>query len=118
MSRARERAKVRPAPARIVIPDLQGLILSAALNRATEIGFALAVEGPPLHFEALLSSGRWAVARQEPQMGSDRFLGDTVVVVLAHDGPGGAGDREPRNPLPRITSDRALSPAELGEEAD
>lgn len=118
MSRGRELAKVRLVPSKIVVPDLHGLILAGALRRATEVGFALAVQGPPVPLESLASSGRWAVAHQDPQMGADRYQGDTVVVVFRHDDGGGAGDREPRNPLPRTISDRARTPADLGEEAD
>jgi hypothetical protein len=119
MGRGRQLAHIQEVPSRIVIPDLTGMILAAAIRRATEVGFTLAVEEPPLRLEALASSGRWAVAEQDPPGGSTRFRGDTVVVVLRHDGGGGeAGDREPRNPLPRRRSGRALSPADLGEAAE
>jgi len=116
MGRGREPASVRGIPARIVIPDLTGMIMAAALRRATEVGFTLAVSDPPMRIAELASSGRWMVANQDPPGGTSRYRDDTVVIVLRHDGGGGeAGDREPRNPLPRRRSGRALSPADLGE---
>ena len=115
MSRGRELKNVRTVPpARIVIPDLNGVIVAGALRRAVEVGFTLAVADPPRRIEELASSGRWVVAGQDPAPGSQRYHGDTVVVVLRHDGGGGAGDREPRNPLPRRLSDRAPLPEDVG----
>lgn len=110
MSRGRELKNVGAVPARIVIPDLAGVIVAGALRRAVEIGFTLAVADPPLRIEELASSGRWVVDTQDPGAGSERYRGDTVVVALRHDGGGGTGDREPRNPLPRRLSDRAPLP--------
>lgn len=115
MSRGRELQNVRAVPDRIVVPDLTGVIVAGALRRALEVGFTLAVADPPRRIEELASSGRWIVASQDPAPGSERFRGDTVVVLVRHDGRGGsAGDREPRNPLPRRLSDRAPLPEDLG----
>lgn len=114
MSRGRELANVRDVPARIIVPDLTGLIVAGALRRATEVGFTLAVADPPRPINELASSGRWTVASQDPGPGSERYRGDTVVVMVRHEGGGSAGDREPRNPLPRRLSDRAPLPEDLG----
>ena len=115
MSRGRELKNVRDVPGRIVIPDLTGVIVAGALRRAVEVGFTLAVADPPRRMEELASSGRWVVASQDPAAGAERYRGDTVVVMVRHDGGGGsAGDREPRNPLPRRLSDRAPLPEDLG----
>jgi hypothetical protein len=114
MSRSRELKNVRAVPARIVIPDLVGVIVAGALRRAVEVGFTLAVADPPRRLEELASSGRWVVTGQDPSPGSERYAGDTVVVTVRHEGGGSAGDREPRNPLPRRVSDRAPLPNDLG----
>lgn len=103
----------RPQPDRIVIPDLTGFIGAALLRSADEVGFTLAIADPPISREALLSSGRWVVAEQDPPAGSTRFRGDTVVVVLRHQGGGSpAGDREPLRPLPRRRVGRADLPVD------
>lgn len=113
MSAKSPAGRPRPRPARIVIPDLTGLIGSALLRAADEVGFTLAVADPPISTETLLSSGRWVVAEQDPPAGSSRYLGDTVVVVLRHDGGGSPdGDREPREPLPRRQFGRAELPVD------
>ena len=118
MSRGRELQNVRAVPDRIVVPDLTGVIVAGALRRALEVGFTLAVADPPRRIEELASSGRWIVASQDPAPGSERFRGDTVVVLVRHDGGGGsAGDREPRNPLPRNLSDRASRPKDMSAQA-
>ncbi len=115
MSRGRELKNFRAVPDRLVVPDLTGVIVAGALRRALEVGFTLAVQDPPRRIEELASSGRWIVTSQDPAPGAERFRGDTVVVLVRHDGGGGsAGDREPRNPLPRKLSDRAPLPEDLG----
>jgi len=101
MSRARELANYRGLPDRIVIPDLHGLIMAAVLRQSIEVGFTLAVDDPPAPIKDLASSGRWVVEGQDPKAGAVRYRGDTVAVTLRRFGGGGAGDREPRNPLPR-----------------
>jgi hypothetical protein len=114
MSRGRELANVRDVPDRIVVPDLSGVIVAGALRRAAIVGFTLAVADPPRPIKELASSGRWVVAGQDPAPGAERYRGDTVVVTVRHEGGGSAGDREPRNPLPRRLSDRAPLPEDLG----
>ena len=70
MSRGRELANVRAVPARIVIPDLTGVIVAGALRRANEVGFTLAVADPPRRIEELASSGRWVAVSQDPAPGA------------------------------------------------
>ena len=109
MTRSRELKNLVPRPLKIVIPDLTGMIFSGAMHQAVEVGFKLAVADPTIRPEELASSGRWVVETQDPAPRAERYRGDTVVVFLHHDG-GGAGDREPRNPLPVRRSDRAPIP--------
>ncbi|MET0966719.1 MAG: hypothetical protein ABWZ02_10000 [Nakamurella sp.] len=114
MSRARELANYRGLPDRIVIPDLQGLIMAAVLRQSIDVGFSLAVDHPPAPIKDLASSGRWVVDVQDPAPGATRYRGDTVMVTLRRFGSGGAGDREPRHPLPRPLRSLA-SPERLPE---
>lgn len=100
MARPRRKTPPEPVPARIVIPDLAGSIVAGALHQADLIGFTLVIADPPADLASLKMSGRWVVAAQEPPGGSSRFHGDTVVVTLRRDGGDGAGDREPRTPVP------------------
>jgi len=101
MARASRRSAAVPVPDRITVPDLEGAIVAAALRQAELTGFALVIADPPTDLASLRSSGWWVVASQEPPGGSLRFRGDTVVVTLRRDGGGdGAGDREPRRPVP------------------
>ena len=110
MGRGRAIKNVRAVPDRIEIPDLTGMIVAAILRQADEVGFTLAVADSPGPIEQLASSGRWVVAEQDPAGGAQRYSGDTVVVLLHHEGGGEAGDREPRNPLPLRRTDRAPLP--------
>jgi hypothetical protein len=112
MSRARELANYRGLPDRIVIPDLHGLVMAAALRQSIEVGFTLAVDDPPAPIKDLASSGRWVVGGQDPAAGETRYRGDTVVVSLRRFGGGEAGDREPRNPLPRPLRSLAERPSD------
>ncbi|WP_420124175.1 hypothetical protein [Nakamurella sp.] len=98
---------MKPVPARIVIPDLEGSIVAGALHQADLIGFTLVIADPPADLASLQMSGRWVVAAQEPPGGSSRFRGDTVVITLRRDGGDGAGDREPRVPVPPRLAERA-----------
>ncbi len=100
MGRSRRKIAENPVPERIVIPDLEGAIVLAVLRQAELTGFTLVIADPPVDPEALRSSARWVVAAQEPPGGSTRFRGDSVVVTLRRDGGDGAGDREPRTPVP------------------
>ncbi len=114
MARARRMPADAPIPVRIVIPDLEGTIVAGALRRAELVGFTLVIADPPVDLATLQMSGRWVVANQEPPAGSTRFRGDTVVVTLRHDGGEGAGDREPRRPLPpRLSARAALDELDL-----
>ena len=107
MGRSRRKIAETPVPDRIVIPDLAGTIVAGALRQAELVGFTLVINDPPQDLETLQMSGRWVVAAQEPAAGSTRFRGDTVVVTLRRDGGDGAGDREPRHPLPPRVAARA-----------
>jgi len=116
MARSRRKIAETPVPDRIVIPDLEGTIVAGALRQAELVGFALAVADPPGDLATLQMSARWVVAFQEPPAGSSRFRGDTVVVTLRRDDGDGAGDREPRQPLPPRLA--ARPPRERDERSD
>ena len=104
-------------PQRIHIPDLTGMIVAAALRQADHVGFSLVIADPPMAIEQLASSGRWVVAEQDPSAQASRFRGDTVVVILRHQGGGNpAGDREPRNPVPRRRVGREIRPDDVPAE--
>lgn len=107
MARSRRTLAEKPVPARIVLPDLTGLIVAGALHQADLVGFTLIIADPPVDLATLKMSGRWLVAAQEPPGGATRFHGDTVVVTLRRDGGDGAGDREPRTPVPPRLAERA-----------
>ncbi len=107
MARSRRKIAEGPVPDRIAIPDLVGTIVAGALRQAELVGFTLVIADPPAELSSLQMSGRWVVANQEPAAGSTRFRGDTVVVTLRRDGGDGAGDREPRRPLPPRLAARA-----------
>jgi len=53
-------------PQRIVIPNLTGMIVPAALRSADDVGFTLASADPMMRLADVASSGRWQVAEQEP----------------------------------------------------
>lgn len=107
MARFNRRPAAPSAPDRIVVPDLEGSIVAGALHQADLVGFTLVIADPPVDLATLQMSGRWVVAAQEPPGGSTRFRGDTVVVTLRRDGGDGAGDREPRHPVPPRLAARA-----------
>lgn len=107
MARSRRQTEPAPVPDRIVIPDLQDAIVIGAQRQAELIGFTLVIADPPADPATLRMSARWVVAAQEPPAGSTRFRGDTVVVTLRRDGGDGAGDREPRHPVPPRVAARA-----------
>ena len=90
-----------------MIPDLVGAIVIGAQRQAERTGFTLVIADPPADPATLRMSGRWVVDVQDPPAGASRFRGDTVVVTLRRDGGDGAGDREPRRPLPPRLSARA-----------
>jgi hypothetical protein len=119
MARARATVRARQVPAKIVIPDLSDMIPAAVLRQASDVGFTLAVAEPRIRFEDMLSSARWTVVAQDPVGGSVRYQGDTVVVIMRHQGGGDqAGDREPRHPLPLRRVERAPLDDELIESTD
>jgi hypothetical protein len=84
----------------VVVPDLVGLEVDRARQVATEAGIVAASadqDGPPL--AALTWPGRYVVTAQDPAPGAVLLRWDSVVVHVRPD-DGGAGDREPRRPLP------------------
>ena len=89
MARGRLKVADNALPDRIVIPDLDAVIVAGALHQADLIGFRLVIADPPADLRTLQASARWVVAAQEPEAGAVRFRGDTVVVTLRRDG----GDR-------------------------
>jgi hypothetical protein len=106
-------------PQRIVIPNLTGMIVPAALRSADDVGFTLASADPMMRLTDVASSGRWQVAEQEPVGGATRFRGDTVAVTFRRDHRGpDAGDREPRNPLPPVRVESAPLPQADALDAD
>src|SRR6476619_5307037 len=107
MARSRRRPDATPVPDRIVVPDLAGTIVAGALRQAELVGFTLIIADPPVDLATLQMSVRWVVDTQEPPAGATRFRGDTVVVTLRRDGGDGAGDREPRRPVPPRLAERA-----------
>jgi hypothetical protein len=107
MARSSRKTADAPVPDRITVPDLDGVIVAGALRQAELVGFTLVIADPPAELAVLARSGRWLVANQEPAAGSTRFRGDTVVVTLRRDGGDGAGDREPRTPVPPRLAARA-----------
>lgn len=110
MGRGRQSTRFEPAdtpPDSITVPDLSGMLVSAAVRQAADHHFRLALAGPHPPLTELRSSGRWVVSAQDPVGGSGRFAGDSVVVALSHQGGPDGHDREPRNPLPQRLSDRA-----------
>ena len=108
--RSRRNRAFRRVPDRVRVPDFEGMLVGAALGQADRAGVNLAIAAQPVPLPELASSGRWSVADQDPAAGSTRYRDDTVVIYLRHDGGGEAGDREPRNPLPRRHSGHGLHP--------
>ena len=107
MARSRRTPAQDPVPARIVIPDLVGAIVIGAQRQAELTGFTLVIADPPADPATLRMSARWVVDTQEPPGGAARFRGDSVVVTVRRDGGDGAGDREPRRPVPPRLAERA-----------
>ncbi len=92
-------------PDPVTVPDFDGLIVRAVLQRAQQAGVMVSITSQPAPIEQLLESGRWQVAAQHPPAGAERYRGDSVVVDLRRD-DGEAGDREPRTPPPRVARGR------------
>lgn len=85
------------------VPHLVGLTVNQARKTGHEAGVVVTardVDGPPLG--ALTWPGTWIVTAQDPTAGQRVQRGAAVVVEFEeYPDAGGAGDREPRRPLPR-----------------
>ena len=100
-----------PDVAWVAVPSLVGMTVnearSAGHHRSVVVTSA-DVDGPPL--SALTWPGTWIVTAQRPIAGSHVERGSTVVIEFKErPGGGGAGDREPRVPLPeppKMTAER------------
>jgi beta-lactam-binding protein with PASTA domain len=86
-----------------VVPDVVGL----TVPRAREIGHRLGLvvvsddpDGRPLGAQTW--PGVWIVTAQHPEPGSRVPRGSTIVIIFEDGSGGGAGDREPRQPLPPL----------------
>lgn len=83
------------------VPDLRGLVVSAARETGHEAGLVVTssdLDGPPLG--ALTWPGRWVVIEQTPRPGETIRRGDTVIIQFVEDPGRNAGVREPRRPTP------------------
>jgi hypothetical protein len=103
------------------VPHLVGLTALQARKTGHDAGVVVIshdADGPPLG--ALTWPGTWIVTAQDPTAGRRVCRGATVVIDFEeYPDAGGAGDREPRNPLPRRdelkadpVEDRAEEPRE------
>ncbi len=102
----RDLTAFRPFPPDpISVPDFDGMIVRAVLQRAQQAGVVVSINDLPAPIEQLLESGRWQVAAQHPPAGAERYRGDGVVLDLRRD-DGESGDREPRTPPPRAARGR------------
>ncbi|MEU3766405.1 PASTA domain-containing protein [Amycolatopsis keratiniphila] len=86
------------------VPELVGLSVPDARMVAHQLGIVVAskdLDGPSLG--ALTWPGTWVVVAQEPACGAVVARGGYVRIEFRRlpDEGGGAGDREPRDPLPR-----------------
>jgi hypothetical protein len=111
-----------PDVAWIAVPSLVGMTVSEARSAGHHSGVVVTsehVDGPPLG--ALTWPGTWTVTAQRPIPGSHVERWSTVVIEFKErPGGGGAGDREPRVPLPEppmMTAERDQTdePDEPGE---
>lgn len=99
----------RPGVARVRVPLLIGMTVREARTVGHSSGVVVTsadVDGPPLG--ALTWPGTWIVIAQSPVPGSLVARWSTVAIEFEErpDG-GGAGDREPRTPLPEPPAMRA-----------
>ena len=100
MARTRDLLAFRPIPPNsITVPDFDGLIVRAMLQRAEQTGVVVSIKDIPAPIQELIDSARWQVAAQDQPAGEARYRGDAVVVDLRRD-DGDAGVREPRTPPP------------------
>ena len=103
-------------PAQVEVPDLVGLRVQDARNLGHQHGIVVTgrdLDGPPLG--ALTWPGTWIVTGQQPAAGQRIRRNSTVTITFTkHPDDGDAGDREPREPLPRPqTRQAAIDPDEL-----
>ncbi|GAB2970508.1 PASTA domain-containing protein [Saccharothrix stipae] len=95
------------------VPHLVGLTVPEARDRGHRAGVVVTsrdVDGPGLG--ARTWPGTWIVTAQEPPAGARVRRGAPVVIDFEeYPDAGGAGDREPRRPLPKLDELRA-DPAE------
>jgi hypothetical protein len=88
---------------RVEVPNFIGLTVPVAREIGHEAGVVVTakdLDGPPLG--ALTWPGTWIVTAQDPMTGH-RLRRGAVVTIEFEKFPddGGAGDREPRRPLPQ-----------------
>jgi hypothetical protein len=86
----------------VEVPDLAGMIVPQARRKGHEAGLVVVSadpDGPPLG--GLTWPGTWIVTAQHPAPGTRLTRWDNLVIEFAEQrGAQGAGDREPRIPLP------------------
>lgn len=93
------------SPGRDLVPDLVGMPVPEARDKARSSGFSLATGGPdavPISFYlAHRRFEHWVVIGQNPLPGVLAPLRSQIVVAIEEHGGGGeSGDREPRVPRP------------------
>ena len=86
----------------VEVPDLIGMVMVQARRKGHEAGLVVVSadpDGPPLG--GLTWPGTWLVTAQHPAPGAriSRW-GNLVIEFEERRGGDGAGDREPRSPLP------------------
>lgn len=110
-----------PDVAWVAVPSLIGMHVSEARSVGHHSGVIVTsanADGPPLG--ALTWPGTWIVTAQRPLAGTHVKRRPTVVIEFEERRDGGAGDREPRVPLPeppmmRAERDEADEPDGSGE---
>jgi hypothetical protein len=89
---------------RIEVPQLVGMVVADARPAGHRVGLVVVspdVDGPPLG--GLTWPGIWIVTTQRPAPGTWLHRWDNVVIAFEElRGSEGAGDREPRMPLPDL----------------
>jgi hypothetical protein len=89
---------------RVEVPQLAGMVVADARQAGHRAGLVVVspdVDGPPLG--GLTWPGIWIVTVQRPAPGTWLRRGDNVVIEFGElRGGEGAGDREPRMPLPDL----------------
>ena len=95
-------AAVRVTLAQVLVPDLVGMTVPEARRKGHEAGLVVVSadpDGPPLG--GLTWPGTWIVTAQHPAPGARLSQWDNLVIEFEERRGGeGAGDREPRIPLP------------------